>query len=102
MIKSENRVSRWNISTFLVGAVFAAVFLVTGCAGTDPELRQHPNYQLGYGDGCNSASARTRGLPGRHYRNESLYKSDEAYRAGWRSGWGACAPPPDHGATGNY
>ena len=66
-------------------------------------LRASPDYKAGYADGCSSA-----GGPGANPREDSQVRDDQAfatnraYRAGWRSGFGACRPftAPQGGAPG--
>lgn len=75
--------------------------LLSGCiffeSRADRNLHNQPNYRIGYGDGC--ASATNEGANMRHgdiERDDALYDADKAYRVGWAQGHNACrrgAPP---------
>jgi hypothetical protein len=67
-------------------------FLLLTCCGTPADDRS-PSYQLGYSDGCGTASREMSGLPSQPQRNESLYDQDKDYRAGWLSGHSQCRMP---------
>jgi hypothetical protein len=72
------------------------------CAAKSP-YADEPLYSSGYSAGCASAGSGAGGsrvIPGRITRDEALYKSDKAYRAGWNAGFHACAPPPDDAMSG--
>ena len=61
---------------------------LAGCADTStPSYADDPVYKLGHSDGCWTA---TSGKKGEASRNAELYKSSEAYRAGWKAGFNAC------------
>jgi hypothetical protein len=85
----------------------ATLLLLGGCAlfecRADRAMHKTPEYKLGYSDGCASAGAE--GTDMRHgsmVRDDALYDSNKAYRAGWRTGMSACrstANPGDN--TGN-
>jgi hypothetical protein len=70
-------------------ALFMAV--LTGC-GTSTDNRS-PNYELGFSDGCTTASTETAGAPREPRRNRTLYAMDRDYRAGWLSGHAQCRAP---------
>lgn len=72
--------------TLILGAALA----LTGC-GASRAMRNSPDYQSGYSDGCDTANA----ADASHRRDtterdESLYASSKAYRTGWGAGFGAC------------
>ena len=67
-----------------------ALLAIAGCAGANSELRNEPNYGLGYNDGCSTANGRVSGFDKTVRRNENLYQSDRGYRAGWKDGYGSC------------
>jgi len=71
----------------------AGVFAVILGACTTPTDDRSPNYQLGFGDGCTTASAETAGAPREPRRNRALYEHDRDYRAGWLSGRAQCLAP---------
>jgi hypothetical protein len=75
----------------------AALLLLGGCAlfesRADRAMHKTPEYKVGYNDGCASANAEGTGM--RHdtlVRDDALYESNKAYRAGWRTGMTACRP----------
>jgi hypothetical protein len=72
-----------------------------GCA-TGSQYESEATYGAGYSDGCASASrGGGRGtIPARIDRDETLYGSDKAYRAGWNAGYRACASPIGNDALG--
>lgn len=69
---------------FALGAALAL-----GACSTD-DLTSSPNYDLGYSDGCGTATTRKPGDPSTIHRNDDLYRADEGYAAGWRAGYSAC------------
>jgi hypothetical protein len=68
--------------------------LLIGCSTTQPEADKSqvnlagypPAFRDGYADGCNSA----RRLVGTT-RDDSRYKNDSMYAAGWRDGFDICS-----------
>jgi hypothetical protein len=72
-------------------AIPAALFLLAACI--PPAEDRSPNYQLGFGDGCATASMETSGAPREPRRNRALYELDRDYRAGWLSGHAQCQAP---------
>jgi len=66
------------------------MLLLAGCAMQGSGIEESPNYSLGFGDGCASASAVTTPSQQPTRRDEELYKDDAAYRAGWASGLSTC------------
>ncbi len=73
---------------FLSLWLLATALLVSACSSND--LTNSPNYELGYSDGCGTATTRKPGDPGTIHRNDALFHADEGYAAGWRAGYGAC------------
>ena len=71
----------------------AIAFLVGLSACTTPTEDRSPNYQLGFGDGCTTASTEGAGAPREAQRNRALYEFDAQYRAGWISGHAQCKAP---------
>ncbi|MBV9571477.1 MAG: hypothetical protein JO056_09580 [Alphaproteobacteria bacterium] len=53
-------------------------------------MQKTPNYRAGYDDGCAAASTMGANPRGQPYRDDALYESDQAYRAGWSSGFATC------------
>jgi hypothetical protein len=56
----------------------------------DAKLRQSPNFQMGYSDGCAAATQQGADLRNRIVQDPTLYKTDPAYRAGWSNGFESC------------
>ena len=56
----------------------------------DRTIRNSQPYQVGYSEGC--AAATSAGASYRHepVRNEEAMRTNEAYRAGWNTGYSAC------------
>ncbi len=71
----------------------AGVVFVVLAACTTPTDDRSPNYQLGFGDGCTTASTETAGAPREPRRNRALFEHDPDYRAGWISGRAQCLAP---------
>jgi hypothetical protein len=72
-----------------------------GACATGSKYQDEPQYDSGYSAGCASASRGTGGvIPSRIDRDEQLYKSDKAYRAGWNAGYHACGRSLDDDAMG--
>jgi hypothetical protein len=71
----------------------AAAFVLALSACTTSTDDRSPNYQLGFGDGCATASTETVGAPREPRRNRALYELDREYRAGWLSGHAQCQAP---------
>jgi hypothetical protein len=68
------------------------VAVLSACTTTPTDDRS-PNYQLGFGDGCTTASTETAGAPREPRRNRALYEFDAEYRSGWISGHAQCQAP---------
>ena len=77
--------------------ILAVAFLMAlgGCMTPtdDRSDNRSPNYQLGFGDGCNTASTESAGAPREPQRNRTQYEFDAQYRAGWISGHAQCKAP---------
>jgi len=76
-----------------VRRTLAAAFAVSLSACMTSTDDRSPNYQLGFGDGCTTASAETAGAPREPRRNRALYERDSNYRSGWLSGHAQCLAP---------
>ena len=76
-----------------VGLVTLALVLA-GCSifgsAEDRAVRNAPDFRQGYGDGCAAATDQGADLRERPVEDKALYKSDDTYRAGWRSGFQTC------------
>ncbi len=80
----------WSLGAAAKFMGLVAALAVAGCAGTNSELRNEPNYGLGYNDGCSTANGRVSGFDKTVRRNENLYESDRGYSAGWKDGFASC------------
>ncbi|HXI87989.1 MAG TPA: hypothetical protein VNH64_11055 [Parvularculaceae bacterium] len=75
---------------------FAVLTLLTalglpGCASNEVQrLADEPTYEVGYGDGCTTATEEAKSFSTKRARDEYLFKNDRAYRAGWRQGYLEC------------
>ena len=74
----------------LLIVLLIATLPVLAACGTDPEVRNDPEYRLGYGDGCSTANSRVRGGHNKVYRNDTLFKESKPYQYGWRDGFSGC------------
>ncbi|MEM9168199.1 MAG: hypothetical protein AAGC56_00975 [Pseudomonadota bacterium] len=73
----------------VVAAVAAAA--AAGCVSENAQrLAEEPNFQVGVGDGCATATNEARSFDRRKQRDAYLFENDEAYRAGWRQGYLSC------------
>lgn len=84
--------------SFLTALLLAGVGACSSEGGPrDAKLRQSPNFQQGYEDGCASANEEGADFRGRLVQDPTLYKADAAYRTGWSNGFRNCrtsnAPP---------
>ncbi|MBB5518244.1 hypothetical protein [Amphiplicatus metriothermophilus] len=69
--------------------LFAA--LGAGCASQEAlRLSQEPTWQVGYGDGCVTATEEDKSFSTKRARDAYLFDNDRAYRAGWRQGYLQC------------
>lgn len=73
--------------------VIAVIFL-SGCAvfggAGDKALRNSPSFKEGYEDGCAAATDLGSDLRDRPVGDKELYAGDQAYRAGYGSGFSTC------------
>lgn len=76
-------------SVFFLAAI--STLTLSACATSNYE--KDPLYDAGFSDGCSTGTARTQGAPpSKPVRDEADWKSSDAYRAGWKAGYGSCAP----------
>jgi hypothetical protein len=84
-----------------VALVVLTAVLATGCiffpSAKDRALRKTPSFKEGYGDGCAAASTQSSNYREGPYKDQALYQSDAAYRAGWANGYQSCRAPQDLG-----
>lgn len=52
--------------------------------------RNTPSYKDGYDDGCATANSAGANYRGQQVRDDELYQTDKAYRAGWANGLSMC------------
>lgn len=87
--------------TVRTAARLAAIALVgvalSGCvvfeSRADRELEKTPNFKDGYSDGCATASTKAANYnESNMVRDETLFKTDRAYRTGWSAGYSGCRP----------
>lgn len=65
--------------------------LLSACVSSKYE--KDPMYDAGFSDGCSTGTARSQGgPPSNPVRDDKDWQSSEAYRAGWKSGYGSCSP----------
>lgn len=83
----------------LLPLLFLAAVLA-GCGLGRSEHADDPNYKAGHSDGCWSATSQVPGDPTTITRNEEAFKSNEAYRAGWKAGYSACRIRSGGGSMG--
>ena len=68
----------------LIGGILP---VLAGCADTGgSSYANTPEYASGHSDGCWAATSGKK----KATRNEDLYKSSDAYRAGWKAGFNSC------------
>lgn len=70
-------------------ALCCLALALTGCASSSA-YKDEPNYQIGYSQGCSSATNMVPGDASTITRDENAYANDDAYRAGWKKGFNAC------------
>ena len=82
-----------------VALVVLAANLASGCiffpSAKDRALRNTPSFKEGYGDGCAAATTQSSNYREGPYKDQALYQSDQAYRAGWGNGYQSCRSPQD-------
>ena len=68
------------------------VLILSACASKplDPAAAASPSYQRGYGDGCVTATARSRVYDQSKTRDEKAYAEDDLYKRGWNGGFREC------------
>lgn len=69
-------------------------------ACTTSKYEGDPMYNAGFGDGCATGTARAQGAPPSNpVRDQTEWKNSDAYRAGWKAGYGACNTSGNSGDT---
>jgi hypothetical protein len=64
-------------------------------------VQKSPNFRAGYSDGCAAASTTGANYREGAYRDEALYKTSAAYRAGWGNGFSICRTEATGAAPGS-
>ena len=85
---------------FRLLALLVLAAALAGCGLGRSEHADDPNYKAGHSDGCWSATSEVPGDPSTITRNEEAFKSNEAYRAGWKAGYSACRIRSGGGSMG--
>lgn len=71
-------------------AVVLPLVLVSCASRADRAMQKTPNFRAGYSDGCAAASTEGANYREGPRRDEALYKTSAAYRAGWGDGFSIC------------
>ncbi len=80
----------------LRNAVFATSCLaLAGCgfifeSSAERATRNSPDFKSGYSDGCATANAQGTNYGRAITRDDAMYRTNKAYRAGWAAGVSAC------------
>jgi hypothetical protein len=77
--------------------LLAALPVLSGCiffeGPVNRKLEKSPNFKAGYSDGCATVSGGTANFREHSdVRDQALFRTDKAYRAGWSAGYTACRP----------
>jgi hypothetical protein len=68
-----------------------AALSLGGCESS--KYANDPLYDAGFSDGCTTGSMRSPGAPpSKPVRDEAMWSQSDAYKAGWRGGYGSCSP----------
>jgi hypothetical protein len=74
-----------------IQVLFAAVpFLLLCACASDHVDTDSADYNAGYSDGCASGSSAGSYPRSRPIRDESAFRRNPDYKAGWRTGYNAC------------
>ncbi len=73
----------------LLALAAMAPLMLVACSTS--EYQKDPMYDVGFADGCATGTARAQGAPpSKPVRDELEWKNSDAYRAGWKAGFGSC------------
>ena len=74
------------------GFLAAALILgLSACQSVDvSKYDADPAFHAGYADGCRTGNTRLEGFKETVARDDAAWERSEAYRVGWRRGYGAC------------
>jgi len=82
------------------GLLLAMAPVLAGCMVFGSKNSRDPNFQAGYSDGCASANAHGADYrTGGQVRDDALYKTSQAYRSGWGTGFASCNPRSNPAGT---
>ena len=82
----------------LLATAFMAPLALVACSTS--QYQKDPMYDVGFSDGCATGTARAQGAPpSAATRDELEWKNSDAYRAGWKAGYGACNTSGNRGDT---
>lgn len=57
------------------------------------QMEHSPNFKAGYSDGCATASSQTANYREHNVvKDQALFQTDKAYKAGWSAGYTGCRP----------
>jgi len=79
-------------------ALFAAALpALCGCiffeGPISRQMEKSPNFKSGYSDGCATVSSKSANYREQtDFRDQALFRTDKAYRAGWSAGYTGCRP----------
>jgi hypothetical protein len=82
----------------LRSALFAAALpALCGCiffeGPISRQMEKSPNFKSGYSDGCATVSSKSANYREQtDFRDQALFRTDKAYRAGWSAGYTGCRP----------
>jgi hypothetical protein len=86
--------------TKLVFATAIVATFLSGC-GTN-KYADDPFFDAGFSDGCSTGTSRSPGAPpSKPIRDDKLWDISDAYKAGWKNGYGACSPGGRSDGTGS-
>lgn len=73
--------------------LFALLSPLVLAACATSKYEKDPMYDAGFSDGCTTGTMRSQGgPPSKPVRDDKDWSASDAYRAGWKSGYGSCAP----------
>jgi hypothetical protein len=81
-----------------LAVILLASPLLAGCiffeGSISRQMERSPSFKSGYSDGCSTVSSSSANYREEQkvYKDESAYKTDKAYRAGWSAGYVGCRP----------
>jgi hypothetical protein len=89
---------RASLACILAASLSGCIFFETS---GQRAMRNNPNFKVGYSDGCASASAHGTSYMGDKVRDDALFQTNQAYRAGWSNGYTVCNNELNHSGNTN-